>query len=131
VLSGATVSMFRDTTLTPALSNGERLDLVAITAALQSASDADIGRGADNPRWRLFVYQPLARIARSALAPEYVAAWVADDASEADGDPLSDTNGRATVRAQAIGAQGAQRTVEATVVRNDVGVAVLSWREIR
>ena len=131
VFTGATRSTFRDTTLTPVLRTGEHVDLAALTAVLQAATDAELRRGADNPRWRLFLYQPLARVARTSRAEEYVVAWVADDASEADGNPAIDSNGIGTVRAQALGPQGAQRTVEATVVKNDVGVAVLSWREIR
>jgi hypothetical protein len=131
VLSGATVSGFREATQTPVLASGERLDLAALTASLQSASDADARRGANNPRWRLFVYQPLARIARSPLATGYVVAWVADDATETDGDPLIDRNEVVTIRAQALGPHGTQRSVEATVAKDAVGVTLLSWREVR
>src|SRR4030095_5848642 len=59
VLSGAVRSPYCDTTTTPLLSPGERLDLSAQTTLLQAASDADARRGADNPRWRLYLYQPL------------------------------------------------------------------------
>jgi hypothetical protein len=131
VLSGTASSAFRDATLTPVLDSGERLDLAALTASLQSASDAEARRGPDNPRWRLFVHQPFSRISRSAAALEYVAAWVADDASETDADPFSDRNDIVIVRAQALGPQGLQRAVEATVAKDDVGLRVLSWREVR
>jgi hypothetical protein len=131
VLSGAASSVFRDTTLTPVLASGERFDLAALTVSLQAHSDADARRGADNPRWRLFVYQPLSRMVRSAVASEYLVAWVADDAAEEDGDPLSDANDIVVIRAQALGPRGLQRAVEATVAKDDVGVKVLSWREIR
>jgi hypothetical protein len=131
VLSGATPSTFRDGTLTPMLTAGQRLDLAALTSALQAASDADARRGADNPRWRLFVYQPLAGLTRSASATDYVVAWVADDAAEVDGDPLADANDIVTIRAQALGPQGRQRTVETTVTKDDVGIKILSWREVR
>jgi hypothetical protein len=131
VLSGATPSVFQDATLRPVLASGEQLDLVALTASLQSASDADARRGADNPRWRLFVYEPLSRLARAADASEYVVAWVADDAAEVDGDPLSDSNDIVVIRAQALGPQGLRRTVEAAVTKDVAGVKTLSWREIR
>lgn len=131
VLSGASQSAFRDATAAPVLPSGERLDLAALTASLQAASDADARRGANNPRWRLFVYLPLSRIARSTNASGYVVAWVADDAAETDDDPLADRNDIVTVRAQAVGSQGLQRTVEATVTKDEIGVRLLSWREVR
>lgn len=131
VLSGTSTSSFRDTTLTPVLASGERIDLMAMTSALQSASDAAARRGANNPRWRLFVYEPLSRIVRSAHAADYVVAWVADDAAEADDDPLTDGNDIVTIRAQALGPQGLQRAVEVTVVKEAIGVSLLSWREVR
>ena len=131
VLSGTSTSSFRDTTLTPVLASGERIDLTAMTSALQSASDAAARRGANNPRWRLFVYEPLSRIVRSAHAADYVVAWVADDAAETDDDPLTDGNDIVTIRAQALGPQGLQRAVEVTVVKEAIGVSLLSWREVR
>lgn len=131
VLSGASQAVFRDATMAPVLPSGERVDLAALTASLQAASDADARRGANNPRWRLFVYQPLSRISRSAHASEYVVAWVADDATETDDDPLTDRNDIVTVRAQAFGSQGLQRSVEATITKDAIGVSLLSWREVR
>jgi hypothetical protein len=131
VLSGASMSTLLDGTLAPVLASGERLDLAALTAAWQAVSDAAARRGADNPRWRLFLYGPLARLARSPHPSAYVAAWVADDEAETDGDPLADGNGVVTVRAQAFGPGGLQRTVEATVAREAIGMRLLSWREVR
>ena len=69
VLSGAMRSPFCDATLSPTLASGERLDLTMQTTSLQAASDAWADRGADNPQWRLIVYQPFAAIARSAPTP--------------------------------------------------------------
>ncbi len=131
VLSGISPSSFRDATLTPVLASGERIDLIAMTSALQSASDASARRGANNPQWRLFVYQPLSRVTRSAPVAEYLVAWVADDAAESDDDPLTDRNDIVTIRAQALGPLGLQRAVEATVVKDALGVSLLSWREVR
>ena len=44
--------------------------------------------------------------------------WVSDDPAEGDGNPLNDTNGVLTVRAQAFGPFNTRRLVEATVARN-------------
>ena len=131
VLSGVVSSTFRDGTLTPTIASGTTLDLTGLTASLQSASDAASRRGLDNPRWRLFLYQPLSAITRSPDARSYVVAWVADDAAETDNDPLRDTNGVIAVRATAVGREGSQRTVETILSRSSVGVSNLSWREIR
>jgi len=131
VLSGLVRSPFCDSTLSPALGSGERLDLSARTSMLQAASDAEAQRGADNPRWRLYLYQPLAAIARTPLAPAYVAVWVADDRSEADGDALNDSNGLIVLRAEAFGSQGMQRTLEATLATDGSNVRLVSWRDVR
>lgn len=131
VLSGGFSSAFRDGTLTPTSASGATLDLIGMTASLQSASDAAARRGLDNPRWRLFLYRPLSAITRSVDARSYAVAWVADDAAETDNDPLRDTNGVIAVRATAVGRPGSQRTVETILSRSSVGVGILSWREIR
>src|SRR5688572_22442552 len=49
VLTGLVRSTFCDTTLSPMLASGDRLDLVAQTTTLQAESDAFAQRGADNP----------------------------------------------------------------------------------
>lgn len=131
LLSGAILGAYRDITLRPSSPSGGQLDLAALSNALQVASDAAARRGADNPRWRLMLFSPFSQIARRVTASEYVVAWVADDPAEVDGDPMTDSNDKLTVRAQAFGRQGAQRTVEATVARVNGGIGVLSWREVR
>jgi len=131
VLAGLVRSPFCDSTLSPVLSSGERLDLAAQTTMLQAASDGFAQRGADNPRWRLYLYQPLAAIARTPLASSYVAVWVADDAAEADGDAQSDSNGLIAMRAEAFGPQGMQRAIEATLAADGSRVRLVSWRDVR
>ena len=131
VLSGAIPSAFRDTTMTPRLASGETLDINAETTLMQAKSDAEARRGANNPRWRLFLFQPLAAIARDASVREYVLAWVADDPSETDDDPLMDANGRVVIRARAVGRFGLHRTVDMTIGVQSLGVGILSWREVR
>jgi hypothetical protein len=56
---------------------------------------------------------------------------VADDPSEADGDPFLDTNGRLTLRSEAFGPAGAHAAVEATVVLADADLRILAWRVLR
>ena len=131
VLSGITRSGFCDTTLTPVSASGARLDLAALTSAWQAASDADAKRGANNPRWRLFLYKPLAAIARTPLATSYVVVWVADDASESDGDPQADSNGLLAIRAEAFGPQGMQRAIDVTLTTDGANMKVVSWRDVR
>jgi hypothetical protein len=131
VLSGLVRSPFCDSTLSPTTTFGDRLNLSSITATMQAASDADARRGVNNPRWRLYLYQPLSAIARTALASSYVVVWVADDAAEADGDPQSDSNGLLALRAEAFGPQGMQRTIDVTLANDGAGMRLVSWRDVR
>jgi hypothetical protein len=131
VLAGLAVSAYRDGTLSPRLLSNETLDVAAETAALQTASDARARRGLDNPRWRLFLHSPLAAMTRTSAAREYVMAWVADDVSETDNDPETDTNGVVVIRAKAVARLGVSRTVEAAFVRQDGRARLLSWREVQ
>lgn len=130
-LAGSSTSAFRDVTSAPRLASGERLDLAALTAALQAASDAELRRGANNPRWRLFLYAPLSRLVRDERAAGYVAAWIADDAAEVDDDPLTDANETVVMRAQAFGPKSLHRTVETTLARDSAGLRLVAWREVR
>jgi hypothetical protein len=131
VLAGLTLSAYRDGTLSPRLLSNETLDVAGETAALQTASDARARRGLDNPRWRLFLHSPLAAVTRTSAAREYVMAWVADDVSETDNDPETDTNGVVVIRARAVARLGVSRTVEASLVRQDGRARLLSWREVQ
>lgn len=114
-----------------------------------SCTDADIDRrtqerpwGANNPRWQLFAYGPLSALGSPTPieGPVYVAAWVADDALENDGNPLADGGtsagpnpGRGIIEVvvQAYGTARERQVIEATLARTSVGVRVLSWRAIR
>lgn len=130
VLTGVTRSAFVDGTTTPRLASGEILNLVAATDTMQAASDAEVKHGANNPRWRLFLYQPLAALTRS-FSSQYVVAWVADDPAETDNDPLTDSNGIVLIRAQSAGRLGMARTIGVTVAKKDLGIGITSWREVR
>jgi hypothetical protein len=81
--------------------------------------------GANNPTWRLYAWGPVQSLLPTSTidSKEYVAVWVADDPSEgvASGEavpnPLKDTNGVLTLRAEAFGPSGAHKVVEVTVAR--------------
>jgi hypothetical protein len=121
ILSGSLQSSFVDDSLTPTTPYGAHLDLAAMTADLQAQTDATDPWGANNPHWRLFAYGPLADMLGQDViqSPAYIAVWIADDPSESDGDPASDTNGVITVFAKALGPNGAQRAVEVTMAKTN------------
>jgi hypothetical protein len=136
VLSGAVPSTFVDATLAPTLASNDRLDLVALTADVQRQSNASSSWGANNPRWRLFAYGPLAAVDGTGAVQSgaYLVTWIADDPAETDGDPSTDSNGRVSLLARAVGVHGSARIVEVTLLRTApgrAGVRILSWRERR
>jgi hypothetical protein len=138
LLSGAATLTFTDGTLTPTLASNRTISLPVMTAGLQAESDAGASRGANDPRWRLVAYGPLDRLTAGARpSPAYLAAWLADDPSDADGDPLRDTNDVVRVRARALGRAEASQDVELIVARDATsgagraGVRILSWRVVR
>lgn len=90
------------------------------------AVTADRPWGANNPRWQLWGYGPVARLAFAAPGDRacYLVMLVADDPSETDGDPLRDAAGPdepgagiILVRVEAFGVRGLRQTLEATVAR--------------
>jgi hypothetical protein len=102
--------------------------------------------GRNNPRWQLYAYGRLADMLPAGMidSPYYVIVMVADDGSENDDDPLRDGTdpsvnpgaGVLALRAEARGARGGRRVIEATLGRAEpdaghIGVRVLSWRETR
>jgi hypothetical protein len=138
VLEGTSVSTLVDGPPGPrTTADGLSFDLLALTNLLscaQSAPCADaqviqttVERpwGANNPRWRLFLHQPLEMpvLPRAAL-PVYVVVWIADDARETDADPAVDGAGTALegryivrARAEAFGPRGGRRALEAELAR--------------
>ena len=144
-----------------ALAGGRTLDLSVQTNLLNCASSAgcsdgemravSAGRpwGANNPRWRPFLYGPLGSVLPLHSSPAiYLLVWVGDDGREADGVPEADggspgEEGRGVLRvhAAAFGRDGGRRAVEAEVVRlcrpTEAGVwclpgiRVQSWRDLR
>jgi Tfp pilus assembly protein PilX len=126
ILNGSVTSGFSDAA--PAsitLPGGGRINLVNATTVLQSATDTADLWGANNPQWRLFAWGPISRLLDTTTidSPMYVAVWVADDPADgastgvADGDPLLDSNGTLTIRAEAFGPAGTRKVIEVTVAR--------------
>jgi hypothetical protein len=137
LLAGSQTTTFLDRTLLPVLPTGGTLDLRALTVRLQAATDARLG-GPDTPQWQLVASGRLADMAGrgSIESPAYLVVWVADDASETDGNPAADSNDMLVIRGEAMGSGGRTRTLDVTVTRAGVpagqpGLRVISWREVR
>ena len=114
--------------------------------AQRASSTAERPWGADNPRWRLFMHTAFtAGNSPRQRQPLYIIVWIGDDASETDGDPGMDGGGPSQegrgvlrARAEAFGAEGARRAIEAELARlcrpegvGEVctpGTRVRSWR---
>jgi hypothetical protein len=130
------------------LPDGTALDLDAIVNLANCSkrtpcSDADMDAitadrpwGANNPRWQLYGYGRLSRLAPRVRASSYMIALVADDPSERDGDPLRDApdpaepgSGLMTMRIEAFGLRGGHRKLEITLARPPAApaVRVRSW----
>jgi hypothetical protein len=132
VLSGAATSAFHDATRRPTLPSNETIDLDAMTVELQAESNALGAWGPNNPVWRLFLWGPLRTVPGAPLdSASYLAVWVADDASEIDGNPLCDSNGRVRLHAEAYQSSQTRRVIDATVAQAPGGARMLSWREVR
>ena len=128
------VSSLNDGATSVRLPEGRVVSLAALSADRQRESDDSAGPAmyrADNPQWRLFAHAPIQDLLSSpATAPPlYLVVWVADDGNDGDGDPGRDANGRVMVHAEAFGAGGARRAVEAVIARSGNGVLrVLGWQ---
>jgi hypothetical protein len=134
---GAIGSTFDDGKSTVILADGTPIDLGGETRALQTDTDARCGSRAtspDCPAWHLFAHAPAADLVpgRVVDTPMYLAAWIADDPFDGDGDSGADANGRLLVRAQAFGPRGARRSVEAVIGRvGPAAIQLVSWKELR
>lgn len=95
--------------------------------------------GANNPRWQLYAFGPVASLlpGDEIASRAYVVVWAGDDGAEVDGDPLRDGmpgrpgHGVLTLRAEAFGPGRAHRTLEATFARADAALRAVAWRELR
>jgi hypothetical protein len=133
VLTGAAIARVRDNTLSPRFPDGRVVSLVELTHDVQADTDRELS-GANNPRWRLFVYGRLTHVVGLTLEGPplaYVVVWVADDHADGDGNPQWDNDDTVTLRSEAYGVRHGRRAIEATVTRTDpypAPLSVLSWR---
>ncbi len=137
ILAGVAMSSFLDPVALPVLPSGGTLDVPALTRQLQNETNAAYG-GSDTPRWHVFSSGRFADLAGSGSieSAAYLVVWVADDASEADGNPAVDNNGVLLIHGQAFGSGGRTRALDITVTRagapaGQPGLRVVSWREGR
>ena len=92
--------------------------------------------GPRNPRWILYGYGPLSALGPSAIgACCYVAAMIADDPADDDGnpwvdglDPANPGSGVMLVRAEAFGQRSAHAVRTATISRRGGTLRVVAWR---
>lgn len=127
---------FADGLARPVAPNAQTLDLAALTLRRQVESDLTSGPGAfaaDSPQWRLFAHAAFDSILPpgAPAPPAYLIVWVADDGWDGDGDPARDSNGRVLLAADAYGANGTRRRIEAVIGRPADGILrVLSRRSV-
>lgn len=160
VLDGTTRSVFTDGSPsgTRNLADGSTIDLTQIAnqancqrsttcnASDVTATTSERPWGANNPRWTVYAYGRLSDAAGAVAvdSPFYIVAFVGDDGTENDGDPLRDGadaanpgRGVIRVRAEAFGPRNAHKIIEATIARIDTAtvelgaVRMLAWTEKR
>lgn len=111
-------SSFTDGATTYTLPDGTTIDVLKERDRLQAETDAQNNWGSDNPVWQVYAYGPLSNLLPDGVdSPVYVAVFVADDPSEADGNPALDSNGVLTLHAEAWGAGGSHKAIEVTLAR--------------
>lgn len=116
--TGNLQSSFTEGSTTVTLPDGTILDLMRERNRLQAETNAANIWGVNNPVWQLYAYGPLANLLPEGVdSRAYVAVFVADDPSESDGNPASDTNGVLTLHAEAWGVNGSHKVIEVTISR--------------
>jgi len=161
VLSGSTRGSFTDGAAggVHALPGGGSIDLTVATNMLNcgksnnctpaqmDANSRERPWGSNNPRWQLYAYGPIERLAPLLRpVPCYLAVWIADDGREQDGNPGTDAadeesgHGIVRVHAETFATGGPKRVVEAELARACTGegggaclpgIRVQSWIELR
>ena len=126
------VASFSETSAVASMPDGRTVAVATLTAERQRDGDVRAGPavfGVDAPRWRLFAHAAASRMFGPGPDPPlYVLVWIADDGWDGDGAPDRDANGSVVLHAEAFGARGARRAVEAAVRRSvDGAVEVRSW----
>jgi len=133
VLTGARRSALYAPTAQPVAPWGATLDLQLLTTALQAESDAAAAWGMNNPSWRRFASGSLDAAAGGVpgVPQAYLVVWVADDPSEVDNDPLTDSNDTLLVRGLALSASDLRVSVQVTTRRSGGVTRLLAWRIVQ
>ncbi len=118
-LSGVARSSLTSSVALPILPSGARFDLDRRTHDLQAQSDAESPPGASRPVWRAWLWGPLSAVepAPAGSVSPYLVVWVADDDSDADGQPLRDANGVLRLHAEGYAPFGPRRAIDSVVAR--------------
>jgi hypothetical protein len=123
ILSGVSnaKSGFYDGATSVTLGDGSTLSVAAATSALQAATDAANIWGPNDPVWRVYASGHMSDMLPGGAVPNetYVIAWVGDDPSDNDSNPLADANGVLSLHVEAYGPNGARKVIETTVARSD------------
>lgn len=103
------------------------VDLAARGSRLQRRSDARGNFGANQPRWQRYLGAHLSEVSGEPLGRRdvVVAAWVADDTGESDGDADVDSNDVVMVQVEAYGAAGVRASLRAAFERRP------GWSSVR
>ena len=130
VLLSTATSWLHDATHRPISLSRTIIDLDQIGTEIQSEAAATYALGANTPRWHLFAWGPLTRLAGldAVASGAYVAVWIADDPADADNSATNDANGTIMVHSEAFGFGATRRSVDAVIARAPTGVRILSWR---
>ena len=130
LISGTRVSMFNAGSHQVNTASRTSLNLDTITAEIQSDAASTYPIGPNTPVWRLFGWGSLSALAGLPATDSgaYVAVWVADDASDNDGNPSADANGVIMLHGEAFGYGASRAAADVVVKRTAAGPRVLSWR---
>jgi hypothetical protein len=113
----------------------------SLTANVQQAATAGRTWGINTPRWTLYAWGLVGSWLpdERSRPPFYVAVWIADDPSDADGNPAADSNQVIELYTVALGPGGGRRSVRCLAARPldeagaplPRGIRLLSWHETR
>jgi hypothetical protein len=138
VLAGVRVASFVDgpADLPRQIPGAGRVNVCCGTGSLTARARAETGQS-----WQIFGWQSLSGLLNVPEAPRhYLVSWVLDDADEADGSPLIDSNDRIALRVESVSALGVRKTLHTLVSRCPLdlttgsrlpGVELLLWRVVR
>ena len=139
-LSGVASSRLHGYAVPPVGPGEPPMTLAQLTLNVQTSFDLQGSWGANHPQWRIFGHGWLTELVPMATvdSDEFIAAFVADDVGDSDGNVLVDSNRRIQVAARAMNSRGTHRSIVMTVEQTSTltstgvpGARVLTRKEIR